>query len=149
MEVTNFTTGFAGSLASADTSQLVTPGWMTRIKKSPMNGCRGMLARLSYLVINFECGIGYSFIYLTDNWMSSVILTSHMNDTSTKPEKFGRGVQIRSRNMSWRTTSGCFTRARLGPRSLIITQASEGNSLPISTIILNHPQGLACGRDWR
>ena len=49
---------------------------MPRIDK---NAC----ARLPYLVIHFESGLGNSSIYLWDKWISSVILTSQMHDTNT------------------------------------------------------------------
>ena len=44
---------------------------------------RGTHPRLSCLVIHFEYATAYGFIYLMDEQMSSVILTSHMYRTNT------------------------------------------------------------------
>ena len=45
-----------------------------------------MNVRVSCFVVHFKCGIVDSLIYTVDEWVSSVILTSHMHDTNTVRE---------------------------------------------------------------
>jgi len=54
-----------------------------------------MDARLQSPVINFDCGVAYAFIYLTDEWMNVV---SNLSQPHTQygygPGKFGGGFKL-------------------------------------------------------